>query len=221
MKKERCWCEKTGRNWKRGNSCVRNVSSLSISIRVDILMRVCAEINWGRYRLKWSATHVNQRNTLALDAAIMGPAKSFKRTTLSGTTNAVVSNAWNAKKEDERAKHASGMYARNLSLKRNCLPARSRTAIVHLFAKNVRRRDTRWDIRRHIHVVFAKKLVAQEYFKLKTYNEQRNVECKNVKRVLARKRFICICEKWQRRSRWLKHIALGRSPLESSWILTE
>ena len=188
------------------------------------------EIIWGPHRLKWSATHVT--NTLALDAVIMGPAKTFKRQTLSGTTNAVVSNAWNAKKEDERAKYASWRYARSLPLKRNCPPARRSTAIVHLFAKNVRKRDTRWDIRRHIHVVFAKKLAAQEYFKLKTYNEQSNVECKFVKRVLARKRFICICEKWQRRSRWLKHIALGRSPLGSggplgpsplgsSWVLTE
>ena len=49
----------------------------------------------------------SNKNTLALDAAIMGPAKTFNRQTLSGTTNAVVFNVWNAKKEDERAKYDS------------------------------------------------------------------------------------------------------------------
>ena len=72
-----------------------------------------------------------------------------------------------------------------------------RTPIVHLFAKNVRKRDTPCDIRRHIHVVLAKKLAAQEYSKRKTYSEQRAVERKNVERVLARKPFIIITE-WLR-----------------------
>ena len=47
------------------------------------------------------------QDTLALDAARPVPAKTSRRQTLSGGTNAAVSNAWNAKKEDERAKYAS------------------------------------------------------------------------------------------------------------------
>ena len=56
----------------------------------------------------------NGQHTLALNAARLVPAKTSRRQTSSGTTNAAVCNAWNATKDEKKAKCASSTIVKSL-----------------------------------------------------------------------------------------------------------